>query len=289
MSANTTVAPVETIPSQVVPMQVTPNKGFDEIDKEQLLRDALAERKARVEIEQRFQQAMAENLDYQNKLKMEQETRRNSIARDLDAIIQTSLKFMGTEANEQITKRLEPLKRCQDVEALHSAAELLSGLVSASTEQASKVAQLQRELTTAKQNALYSAYAGLGPSKFSQVETRFTQPPDVKMPQSMPVQQPQPVQSLAPQVQLTPSWSPMSTFNPFFHQRSTQVSANIQSVVPGGLSSLMTQQHQQPQQVQQAPSNEPKTFSLDGMVMYHQNNNGSGSYNDIHRSLSQGH
>lgn len=306
MSSNTTTEPTVTVPA--IP---EPQKGFDDLDKEKLLQEAINDRKARVEMEVRLAQMQAQNQEYQQRLAQEQDVRRNAINAELDAILDASLKAMNQEKTVETVKILEPLRKCSDLESLQTTRMLLSGLVSANVQKEAAIVELQNQLRQTKQNALAQAYYGMGtPTKFAAPETRFAQPPEPKLPQQVVQAQaapffPQQTQTqtpVAPQgvtpffqtAQAQPRAVPViypqnawtQTFNPFIQRATAQVSAGI-NYQPGNFESLAAQPT--PMHVEQ-----PKGFSIDQMAMFAEPTSGhtargvsNDSYAEIHKHLPQ--
>lgn len=197
--------------------------------------------------------------------------------KDLDAVINVLLETTGTPHTEKVAQALEPLKNCRDTGAIGVFKNILSECVKANQDNNHRIAQLNQTVDALRKGQLVSQYTALSSSqeggRFSSPETRFAQPPPVKVPFSVPAQttglfyNPQngsvtsPVQAAPQQSVMSPQFSqpPVSTgpvihgwshnqypsgglgFGGFQPRQTFEVKANSSNMAPGAVSQYFTE------------------------------------------------
>lgn len=208
-------------------------------------------------------------LAQQEKERIQQEQQK-LVMKELDSLIDTFLQTTGTKRTEQMTKTLEPITNCRDPAVVNTFKTVMSEAVNANSHYINQVNSLQQQVEAARRGQAASQYwsltnqqQALQTNKFAEPQTRFTQPPEVNVPQSSggvffnpnngavttpvaPVQQPAqaPFQG-NPQVPVVTGWShhnyiPPGYGMPQFQQRQVMdVKAGINHAAPGAMGQYM--------------------------------------------------
>jgi hypothetical protein len=197
--------------------------------------------------------------------------------KDLDAVINVLLETTGTPNSEKVSQALEPLKNCRDTGAIGAFKNILSDCVKANQDNNQRIAQLNQTVEALRKGHLVSQYTALSSTqegnRFSLPESRFAQPPAVKVPFSIPAHTPglfynpqngsvtSPVQAVPQQSVAPPQFSqpPVSTgpvlhnwshnqypsggmgFGGFQPRQTFEVKANSSNMAPGAASQYFTE------------------------------------------------